>query len=192
MIHTQPHLLLSLSGNNQTIMDILSGYQIQSIDSIFFRYGLIFAFIFFTLFKIWCDNPQTPKPIEPVWVRPTNHLDMLDEHKKYLRPIKDVQPHENSTPKRNISILKTGQMIRHKYRGDTWIGVFNEDHLTIRMDEEDFYSLSGFAKRHIEFIVRRDQIGRKTIQCNGWTACQVLIAGNWLNIDEYSKLLNVN
>ncbi len=159
----------------------------------YIRFGCILMMVLFALFKIWKDKREknTKKP-EAVWVRPLSNETDMDENKKYLRPTKSIPEYFPmlGSMKRDMSIFKSGQMIRHKYRGDTWIGVFNEDNLTIRMDDEDFYSASGFAKRHIEYVVRRDQIGRKAFECNGWKTCQILVAGNWMTLDEYSKLLN--
>jgi hypothetical protein len=163
------------------------------------KYGMIFLFTLITFYKIWREN-KTQQQVN--WIRPSINLEELDhewrneklstkkEQTNIIDQAKEEAPKRTrQTIVRDMGIFKNGQLIRHKYRGDTWIGLFHEENLTIRMDEEDFFSASGFAKRHIEFVVARDQIGRKTIQSNGWTACEVLIAGNWMTLDDYSRLL---
>lgn len=175
----------------------------------YIKYGMILLFILFALIKIWKETAQDV--VEDVkkkerWNRPSINLEEMDHQWKVENELisktgkENVTNNEHNEPHakkqrqtivRDMGIFKNGQLIRHKYRGDTWIGVFNEQDLTIRLDnEQNFFSASGFAKRHIEYVVARDHIGRKTTESNGWTSCQVLIAGNWISLDEYSRLLN--
>ena len=137
------------------------------------RYVIICFFILFALFhilrekynQIMCDGKQA------------------QAKKESQVEIRQVQ--------QEMNIFKTGQMIRHKYRGDTWIGLFQEEDLTICMEQEKFFNPEGFVKRHIDYIVKRDQMGRTPNQSNPWAVCQVLIAGNWINLNEYARLLSL-
>jgi hypothetical protein len=146
------------------------------------RYGIICFFILFALFHILREK----------YTQIMGHGKKGDGKQAQAKKESQVNQQEIRQVQQQMNIFKNGQMIRHKYRGDTWIGLFQEEDLTICMEQEKFYNPEEFVKRHIDYVVKRDQMGRTPNQSNPWAVCQVLIAGNWINLNEYARLFFSN
>ena len=83
--------------------------------------------------------------------------------------------------------LKNTFFIRHLYKEDAWMGIYNRKTRKIFMNDQQFSNPSEFAVKHIRHVVDSDELKRTTFKANGWKECQVLYKSNWI---QMNKLLN--